>query len=184
MESGVGAIALSEPTPSKESSLRREVWTSSSEHRGSVIEDSVNISSALEQSITGAMAVEVDRVCLVGIGHGAGAAGISNTTNVGTVAGGGALTSYDKILDAVNEILIDNARRCQRRSLCRRGPQLRLPNWKEGVASSINPVVIPPLVQRMTQYITTSLPITGESARHRGLYSATSPSYTSVCAHR
>lgn len=152
-----GAIALSEPT------FEGIVFTARSldvivRASREVIEDSVNISSALEKSITGAMAVEVDRVCLVGSGTAPEPRGISNTTNVGSVAGGGALASYDKILDAVYEILVDNGPMPTAIVMPPR-TAIGLAKLKEGVASSINPVQIPPLVQRMTQYVTTGLPV-------------------------
>jgi len=156
--SEAGAITLSEPT------FEGIVFTARSldvivKASREVIEDSVNISNALEQSITGAMATEIDRVCLVGSGTPPEPKGISGITNVGAVAGGGALASYDKILDAVYEILVDNGPMPTAIVMPPR-TAIALAKLKEGVASSVNPIQVPPLVQRMVQYVTTALPIT------------------------
>ena len=73
-----------------------------------LLEDSVNIEAALEASLLGALSVELDRVALEGTGTPPNRE-VIGTTNVGAVAVTAALASYDKILDGIYEILVDNA---------------------------------------------------------------------------
>lgn len=74
-----------------------------------LLEDSVNIEQALEASLTGALSVELDRVALEGTGTPPQPLGISGTTNVGAVAVTAAITSWDKFIDGLYELWVDNA---------------------------------------------------------------------------
>jgi HK97 family phage major capsid protein len=124
-----------------------------------LLEDSVNIEQALEASLRGALSVELDRVALEGTGTPPEPKGISPTTNVGAVAVTAALTSYDKILDGIYEILVDNAAMPTSMVMHPR-TAIALAKLKEGVASSINPVRVPALVEPIKQYMTTGISIT------------------------
>lgn len=74
-----------------------------------LLEDSVNINEAISKVFTGSMALELDRVGLVGSGTPPEPRGIANTSGVGSHSmgtNGAALTSYDPILE-VRKILQD-----------------------------------------------------------------------------
>lgn len=121
-----------------------------------LVEDSVNIERMLETAFTGALSVELDRVALIGSGSAPEPRGISNTTNVGSVAGGGALTSYDKVLDAVYEILVDNGAMPTAIVMPPR-TQNALAKLKEGTTNAPLPKL--PLIADIPMLATTSLPI-------------------------
>lgn len=123
-----------------------------------LLEDSVNIEQALDASLRGALSVELDRVALEGTGTPPEPKGISPTTNVGAVAVTAALTSYDKILDGIYEILVDNAA-MPTAMVGHPRTMIALAKLKEGVASSINPVRVPALVEPIKQYMTTGISI-------------------------
>lgn len=77
-----------------------------------LLEDSINIDSALMQAFAGAMAVELDRVALFGSGTAPEPRGVFNTTGVSVVsmgANGAALTGYGNLLDAIYELEAANA---------------------------------------------------------------------------
>ena len=70
--------------------------------------DSVNINEACQRVLTGAMAVEVDRVCLLGSGSAPQPKGIVNFSGIGSVSmgtNGAQLTNYDKLLDTYQALL-------------------------------------------------------------------------------
>jgi HK97 family phage major capsid protein len=77
-----------------------------------LLDDSLNIEQALNTAFAGALAVELDRVCLFGSGTAPEPRGIFNTTNVNSVSmgtNGAQLTNYAKMLDALYELELDNA---------------------------------------------------------------------------
>lgn len=77
-----------------------------------LLEDSVNIEEALRNAFAQAMALEVDRVALLGSGSAPEPRGIANTSNVGQISmgvNGAALTDYDKLLDALQILADKNA---------------------------------------------------------------------------
>lgn len=77
-----------------------------------LLDDSLNIEQALNDAFAGALAVELDRVCLYGSGTPPEPRGISNTTNVNSVSmgtNGAQLTNHAKMLDALYELELDNA---------------------------------------------------------------------------
>lgn len=74
-----------------------------------LLEDSINISTALPNIITSAMAAEMDRICLEGTGSAPQPRGIKNQSGIGTTAHNAALTSYAPLLVAQTDILTNNA---------------------------------------------------------------------------
>jgi HK97 family phage major capsid protein len=121
-----------------------------------LLEDSVNIEQMLETAFIGSLSVELDRAALIGSGVAPEPRGISNTTNVGAVVGGGALTSYDKILDGVQEILVDNGPMPTAMVM---PPRTWIALAKLKSATTNEPLPPPPRIAGITQYVTTSLPI-------------------------
>jgi HK97 family phage major capsid protein len=68
------------------------------------VEDSINIAEILEASLVRSFAVEVDRVCLYGIGTPPQPRGLRTTTGVSELSQGPnglAVTSYDALVDAM-----------------------------------------------------------------------------------
>lgn len=122
-----------------------------------LLEDSVNIDRMLERAFAESMAVEVDRVALIGTGTPPEPKGISATTNVGSVAGGGALTSWDKVLDAVYEVLVDNG---PMPTSIVMPPRTFIAMAKLKQATTNAPLPRPPLIDGLTVYQTSALPIT------------------------
>lgn len=76
-----------------------------------LLEDSINASEMIENALVRSFAVEVDRVCLYGTGTAPQPRGLRTTTGLGEVSqgvNGLALTSYDPIIDTLNQLWIDN----------------------------------------------------------------------------
>jgi HK97 family phage major capsid protein len=72
-----------------------------------LLEDSVNIESTLMNSFSQALALELDRVALRGSGAAEEPQGIVNTSGIGLISlgtNGGALTNFDKIVDALETL--------------------------------------------------------------------------------
>jgi HK97 family phage major capsid protein len=73
-----------------------------------VLQDSLNIETALTNAFAGSMAVEVDRVALEGSGVAPEPRGIKNTAGVNELAAVGAITSYDPLIDLMALLWADN----------------------------------------------------------------------------
>jgi HK97 family phage major capsid protein len=71
-------------------------------------QDSVNINEILSQTITRAMAVEIDRAGLMSDGGDDSPTGVANFSNRNTVTGIGGLTNYDKFIDGIGKLLNEN----------------------------------------------------------------------------
>lgn len=74
-----------------------------------LLEDSVNVEYLLEQSASAAMALELDRACMLGDSDSGELAGIANDANILTVAHSSA-PSYDALLRARTALLTENSR--------------------------------------------------------------------------
>ncbi|MCA6271058.1 MAG: phage major capsid protein, partial [Phenylobacterium sp.] len=77
-----------------------------------LLQDSVNVAAALEQALTGALSVELDRACLFGSGAAQQPAGLFNQAGINTLslgANGATPTNYDPLIDALYELELDNA---------------------------------------------------------------------------
>lgn len=79
-----------------------------------LLEDSINIESALNSAFTRAMAAELDRAALFGSGSAPEPRGVYNTSNIGSVSmgtNGAALTNYDPFVDVVATLEAANAQK-------------------------------------------------------------------------
>jgi HK97 family phage major capsid protein len=77
-----------------------------------LLQDSVNVAAALEQALTGALSVELDRACLFGSGAAQQPLGVFNQAGINTFsmgANGATPTNYDPLIDALYELELDNA---------------------------------------------------------------------------
>lgn len=73
-----------------------------------LLDDSLNVGTALPAVLTAALAQELDRVALIGSGTAPEPRGITNTSGIGTTALGAALTSYAPLLAARTGLLTAN----------------------------------------------------------------------------
>jgi HK97 family phage major capsid protein len=76
-----------------------------------LLQDAIAADRSVEEILTEALALQLDRVALVGSGSGE-STGIASTTGINSVSmgtNGAALTSYDKLLDVAYELSLDNA---------------------------------------------------------------------------
>ncbi|MCA8927609.1 MAG: phage major capsid protein [Alphaproteobacteria bacterium] len=74
-----------------------------------LIEDSLNLETALPQLLAAALATELDRVALLGSGTAPEPRGIANTSGIGTAALGADLANYGPLLAGRTAILTANA---------------------------------------------------------------------------
>ena len=77
-----------------------------------LLQDSVNIGSALQNSLSQALALEVDRAALLGSGSSNQPTGLDNFSSINTESmgtNGAALTDYSNVLDAIQAMQEDNA---------------------------------------------------------------------------
>lgn len=124
-----------------------------------LLDDSANIDQALTAAFAGALAVELDRVALIGSGTAPEPRGIFNTTNVNSVSmgtNGAQLTTYGKMLDALYELELDNAAKPTAQVMHPR-------TWRtiQGfIDSTGQPLQPPPALAGLPQMVTTSIPIT------------------------
>lgn len=73
--------------------------------------DTVNAGAMIEQSLIEAAALELDRVAVFGDGTGDSPTGITSTSGINEVSmgtNGGALSNYDKLIDTLYELQLDN----------------------------------------------------------------------------
>lgn len=107
----LGAVATSDPTFGAVTFQSRSLACLVKISR-ELLDDSVNIDQMLLQAFAGAMAVEVDRVCLFGSGVAPEPRGVFNTANVSVVSlgtNGAAITNHAPLLDALYELEAANA---------------------------------------------------------------------------
>lgn len=152
------AIAESDPTFESVTFTARSLAVMVKVSR-EVLDDSLNINEALMQAFAGALAGELDRVALFGSGTAPEPRGVFNTTNVGSVSmgtNGAQLTSWDKVIDSVYELEIDNS---DAPSAMVMHPRTRQTISKLKDTTN-QPLVIPPALAPIPQLTTTAVPIT------------------------
>jgi len=123
-----------------------------------LMQDSLNIEQMLEASFAGAMAVELDRVALVGSGVAPEPLGIYGTTNVGSVASVGTPADYGKFIDGLYELWIDNEV-APTAAILHPRTATTLAKLPTGIASDKTPLVKPAVLADIPFRTTTSLPI-------------------------
>lgn len=119
--------------------------------------DSINLRTALPNILAAAMAVELDRVALIGSGSAPEPRGVTNTSGIGTFAQDGLIASYANLSKARTGILTAN-----------RGPvsaYIMHPrdegSFVDLVDSDGQPLMAPKAVADIPVLTTTSLPIDG-----------------------
>ena len=129
-----------------------------------LLEDAANLQGFINSVFAETLAKEIDRVCYVGSGVGAEPKGVwtYTTGGINTVAGGGALTSYDKIIDATQAIYEDNYQGDYSGLSVVMPPRTyaALNKFKTGISNDQTPLFEPAAVQKMKKFQTTQAPIT------------------------
>jgi len=123
-----------------------------------LISDSSNLGMMLENTLTKAMALELDRAAIYGDGTSNSPTGVINTSGINTVSmgtNGAALSSYDELIDSVYEMQVDNAG----------DPTAMIMHPRTSAAigklkdTNNNPLTVPPMIARIPQLVTTAAPI-------------------------
>jgi HK97 family phage major capsid protein/HK97 family phage prohead protease len=125
-----------------------------------LVEDSLNAAEILEAALLRSFAVEVDRVCLHGTGTPPQPKGIRAFTGVGEVSmgtNGAQLTSWDKILDTLYELWVDNVTTPTAAVMAPR-TLLTIAKFKEATTDA--PLAPPPVVRDLPLLQTANMPIT------------------------
>jgi HK97 family phage major capsid protein len=125
-----------------------------------LIEDAPNAKKALETAFAGAMAVELDRVALLGTGTPPEPRGIFNTSGIASVSmgtNGLALSNYDKLIDLWEALATANAP--EPYSLVMH-PRTAAALAKLKAATTNEPLPVPPLLAPIPKYVTAQIPIT------------------------
>jgi HK97 family phage major capsid protein len=126
-----------------------------------LMEDSLNVGAMIENAFAQSMALELDRAAIWGDGTGNSPTGIVNTAGINTVSmgtNGAALTSYDKLIDAVYEMQLDNADDPTAMIMHPR-TQAALAKLKD---ANLNPLTVPDMIARIPRLATTAAPIDEE----------------------
>lgn len=124
-----------------------------------LLTDSVNVSEMLTNAFAQAMALELDRVAIWGDGLDGGPIGITGTSGINEVSmgtNGAALASYDKLIDAVYEMQLDNAED-PTAAIWHPRTGSALAKLKDGQS---NPLVAPEMIAKIPKLATTAAPIT------------------------
>lgn len=123
-----------------------------------LLTDSVNVSEMLSNAFAQAMALELDRVAIWGDGLDDGPIGITGTSGINEVSmgnNGAALASYDKLIDAVYEMQLDNSED-PTAAIWHPRTGAALAKLKDGQG---NPLVAPEMIARIPKLATTAAPI-------------------------
>ena len=151
-----GAVANSDPTFGPVTLTPRSLAVSV-DISAELMADSLNLSTALPQMLAAAMAVELDRVALIGSGTAPEPRGIANTVGIGTFAQDSLIANFANLSKARTGILTQN-----------RGPvsaYVMHPrdegSFTDLVDSNGNPLVMPGQIAAIPMFTTTSLPIDG-----------------------
>ena len=106
--SEAGAVAESDPTFGMIQMVPRSLAVQIKLSK-ELMEDSLNLSTELPRILAAAMAVELDRVALLGTGSAPEPRGVANVVGIGTFAQGAAITSYANLSKARTGILTANS---------------------------------------------------------------------------
>lgn len=120
--------------------------------------DTANAGAILEQALAKAMGQEIDRAAIWGDGTGDSPTGVTETAGINTISmgtDGAALTDYDKLIDAVYELELDD-------SADPTGAVMH-PRTKAALSklkdANGNPLVPPETIARIPRLVTTAAPI-------------------------
>lgn len=121
-------------------------------------EDAANLPRALQDILINSMAVELDRVTLIGTGTAPQPRGIANTPGVTSISmgtNGAALTNHDRLVDAMFEVESRNGGATTGFAMAPRTIQT-IRKFKDTTGQ---PLQLPPSLQSVPMAATTSLPV-------------------------
>lgn len=121
--------------------------------------DTANAGAMIEQALSATMALEIDRAAIFGDGSGESPTGVTGTSGINEVSmgtNGAALTGYDKLLDALYEMLVDNAG-MPTAAIAHPRTVIGLEKLKDGNGM---PMTYPPMLTNLPMLMTTAAPIT------------------------
>ena len=122
-----------------------------------LMEDSLNLTTELPRVLAAAMAVELDRVALLGTGTAPQPCGIANTSGIGTVAQDALIASYANLSRARTAILTANTGPVSAFIMHPRDEG----SFADLVDSNGNPLGMHPNIANIPMLTTTSIPING-----------------------
>jgi HK97 family phage major capsid protein len=123
-----------------------------------VIEDSVNLTEALTQALSGAFAVELDRAVLFGSGSAPEPRGIFNTSGILSVSmgtNGAAVTNYEPLLDAL-KLMQDNNNADPTAAIMAPRTARALAGLKD---TTNQPLRLPPAIENLPRLVTSAVPV-------------------------
>lgn len=150
-----GSVAESDPTFGRVQLIPRSLAVQT-QISAELMEDSLNLVTDLPRVLAAAMAVELDRVALLGTGTAPEPRGIASTVGIGTFAKNAASTSFGNLSRARTAILTAN-----------QNPTAYIMHPRdEGLFVDLvdadgNPLVMPARVSEIPMYTTTSIPVDG-----------------------
>ncbi len=121
-------------------------------------QDTANAGTMIEQALSRAMALEIDRAAIFGDGSSNSPTGITGTSGINEVSMGtnGAVLNTDKMLDAIYEMLLDNAS-APTAAILHPRTMIALQKLKDGQGM---PVTLPSMLAAVPMLMTTAAPIT------------------------
>ncbi|MCC7365018.1 MAG: phage major capsid protein [Dehalococcoidia bacterium] len=122
----------------------------------SLVEDAPALGEAVERELAAAIATEVDRAALYGTGASGEPLGVVNTSGVESVAGGGALSSFDKVADIFAAIADNNAPVPADVILSNR-TRFALGKLKTGITNDNSPLPLPDFMSGVTFHPTSQV---------------------------
>lgn len=123
-----------------------------------LLDDTVNAGAMIESAFLKVMALELDRAAIYGDGTNNTPIGVIHTAGineVATAANGAVLSNYDKLIDAIYEMHLDNAG----------DPTAAIMHPRTGASlaklkdATGNPLTMPEMVSRVPRLVTTAAPI-------------------------
>jgi HK97 family phage major capsid protein len=135
-----------------------------------LLEDSVNISAALEAAIVGSMSVELDRALLFGSGSSNEPTGLFNISGINSSSmgtNGATPADYDELIDAIYQVQLDNGA----------DPKVFIMHPRTNMTYATlkdangNPMVEPKMTAEVRRLLTTAVPITQTQGTATGVCS-------------
>ena len=123
-----------------------------------LMEDSINVGRILDDIFARAMAQKLDYAAIFGDGSGNSPTGVAETSGINAVSmgtNGAALADYDKLIDAVYELQVDNAD----------DPTAMIMHPRSNAAlaklkdANDNPLTVPDMIARIPRLATSAAPI-------------------------
>lgn len=123
-----------------------------------LVEDAENLGEVVERALSQALAVEVDRVALLGTGAAAEPLGVQNTTGIGSVALSASLSNYDCFVQAVQAV--EEANHVAPTVVFAPRTKSELAQLKTGITNDNTPLKPPDAYAELRKLVSNQVPIT------------------------